>query len=112
MSPGEPTNGPSAGGARAPSAWGTREAQMLSRLQGLLVLSMRMSEGADQPGIVNLAVSTVPSLLHGRVEGVFLTEGGWQRHTGDTDMLRAADLEAQFAVLSSAGGPLAVQGRP
>src|SRR3954447_1962802 len=85
--------------------------EMLSRLQGLLVLSMRMSEGTDRRGIVNLAVSTVPSLLHGRLEGLFLTEGGWQRHAGGADTLRAADLEAQFAVLSSAGGPLAVQGR-
>jgi hypothetical protein len=84
---------------------------MLSSLQGLLVLSMRMSEGADQPGIVDLAVSAVPSLVDGRLEGVYLKEDGWQRHAGDAGLLGAVDLEAQCAVLSSAGGPLAVQGR-
>jgi hypothetical protein len=73
---------------------------------------MLMSEGADQSGIVNLAVSAVPSLVHGRLEGVYLTEAGWQRYAGDAGLLGAADLEAQLAVLSSAGGPLAVQGRP
>jgi GGDEF-like domain/PucR C-terminal helix-turn-helix domain len=102
------------------STMSTREEQAdaaardrLSNLQGLLVLSMRMTESGDGHHIVDLAARAVPSLGRGRLQGVFLAESGWQ---ATEDALAAAeaqgDVESQFAVLSSAGGPIAVVGRP
>ena len=85
----------------------------LSNLQRLLVLSMRMTESGDEHHIVDLAAGAVPSLAQGRLQGVFLAEFGWQ---ATEDALAAAeaqgDVESQFAVLSSAGGAIAVAGQP
>jgi hypothetical protein len=81
----------------------------LSSLLSLLVLSLRMTESRDERHILDLAVSSVPSLVDCRVRGAFL-DGGWLVRSGPLDEAAArADLEAQFAVLSEAGGAISVQ---
>jgi hypothetical protein len=54
----------------------------LSTLQGLLVLSMRMTETEDEHSILHLATTAVPSLSLCRLQGVHLTEGGWRATAG------------------------------
>jgi sugar diacid utilization regulator len=81
----------------------------LSSIQGLLVLSMLMSESGEEGGIIDLAVSSVPSLGDCRLVGVYLIEDGWRATTGPLDhAVIQADVEVQFAVLTSAGGPVAI----
>jgi sugar diacid utilization regulator len=85
---------------------------LLTGMQGLLVLSMLMNESGDEGAIMRVAGSAVPSLIDGRLHGVYLLKGGW-RPTDERDPVVAgsADLEAQFAVLSSAGGAIAIMGQ-
>jgi sugar diacid utilization regulator len=84
----------------------------LSGMRSLLALSMVMSESDDQGHILGLAATAVPSLGRYRLEGVYLTDGGWQAVPGVHAASDArGDLEAQFAVLSVAGGPVAVLGQ-
>ncbi len=84
----------------------------LSGMRSLLALSMVMSESDDQTHILDLAATAVPTLGSCRLEGVHLGEGGWQAVQGGYAAPDArGDLEAQFAVLSVAGGPVAVLGR-
>lgn len=85
----------------------------VSGMRSLLALSMVMSESDDQAHILGLAATAVPSLGHCRLEGVHVGEGGWQAVPGVHAAPDAReDLEAQFAVLSVAGGPVAVLGQP
>jgi sugar diacid utilization regulator len=85
----------------------------LSSIQGLLVLSMLMTESRDADNIVNLASTAVPSLGHCRLCGIYLSGRGWQATEGPciSPQVRT-DIEAQFAVLSSAGGALSIPGEP
>ena len=98
----------------APSSGEEQEASaslrgQLSSLQGLLVLSMRMTETGDEHTILHLATTAVPSVSRCRLHGVYLTEGGWRVTDGPCDGAEVrADLEAQFVVLSSAGGAVAI----
>jgi sugar diacid utilization regulator len=86
--------------------------EQLSNLQGLLVLSMLMTEAGDERKILNLASTAVPSLGRSRLWGVHLHDSGWRSMTdgpapgGDGQ----ADLTAQLAVLGSAGGVVAIPG--
>jgi DNA-binding PucR family transcriptional regulator len=83
----------------------------LSNLQAVLALSMRMTQTGDERQILHLATTSVPSLSRCRLCGVYLLDEGW--HAGAGPCTRAdvcADLEAQFAVLSSAGGAVAIPG--
>jgi sugar diacid utilization regulator len=85
----------------------------LSGMRSLLALSMVMSESDDPAHILGLAATAVPTLGRCRLEGVHLGDGGWQAVPGGHAALEArGDLETQFAVLSVAGGPVAVLGRP
>jgi len=78
--------------------------EQLSNLQGLLVLSMLMTEAGDERKILHLASTAVPSLGRSRLWGVHLHDSGWRSMTdgpapsGDGH----ADLAAQLAVLGSA----------
>jgi sugar diacid utilization regulator len=84
----------------------------LSGMRSLLALSMVMSESDDQAHILGLAATAVPSLGRCRLEGIHLDDGGWQPvHGGHAAADGRADLETQFAVLSVAGGPVAVLGQ-
>jgi sugar diacid utilization regulator len=82
----------------------------LSSLQGLLVLSMVMTDSTDEHHIVHLAATTVGSLGDVRMCGIHLLDGGWREATGLCERAEIrADIEAQFVVLSSTGGALAIQ---
>jgi sugar diacid utilization regulator len=81
----------------------------LSSLQGLLVLSMRMTESGDERHILRLAGTAVPSLGPTTLHGVFLVDDGWPLAAEPCeDKTVQLDLEAQFAVLSVAGGPVSI----
>src|ERR1700730_8837685 len=87
--------------ARGPPAVGHDES---SSLQGLLVLSMMMIESGDERHILQLAASSVPSFGPCRLEGAFIVDVGWRATSGAFAEVEARpDLEAQLAVLSSAG---------
>ncbi|MFL6054818.1 MAG: hypothetical protein ACJ72W_18140, partial [Actinoallomurus sp.] len=82
-------------------------------MRSLLALSMVMAESDDQDHILHLAVTSIPSLGRCRFHGAYLNGTGWQRVGGAPEEADAHDdLEAQFAVLSAAGGPVAVLGEP
>src|SRR4051812_6619007 len=81
----------------------------LSSLQGLLVVSMLMTERNDVPEILALASSAVPSLGQCRLDGAYLKGDGWLVTAGPCeDPSARAEIEIQFAVLSEAGGALAI----
>ncbi|MGZ4530969.1 MAG: PucR family transcriptional regulator [Mycobacteriaceae bacterium] len=71
-----------------------------------------MNESGDERAILRVAGTAVPSLIDGRLHGVYLVNGGWQpTDEGEPVVAGKAYLEAQFAVLSSAGGAVAVMGQ-
>jgi hypothetical protein len=84
--------------------------RQLTSLLSLLVLSIRMTESRVERQILELATSSAPSLVECRVHGVFLASGGWSLTSRQVDAEESrADLEAQFAVLSDAGGAVSIQ---
>jgi hypothetical protein len=94
-----------------PSAQAPEEAlrDQLSSLLSLLVLSLRMTESRDERQILELATTSAPSLVDCRVYGAFL-DGGWLLTSMPLDRAEVrADVEAQFAVISEAGGAMSVQ---
>ena len=83
----------------------------LSTMQGLLTLSMVMTEGADEPRILHLASSAVASLGHAHLDGLFVSDRGWRLTRGPCSEADVrADVEAQFAVLDVVGGAVAIMG--
>jgi hypothetical protein len=81
----------------------------LSSLLSLLVLSLRMTESRDERQILELATTSVSSLVDCRVYGAFL-DGGWLFTSGPLQGAEVrADLEAQFAVISEPGGAISVR---
>ncbi|MEN3356053.1 MAG: hypothetical protein V7637_35 [Mycobacteriales bacterium] len=83
----------------------------LTSIQSLLALSMVMTDSGDEQRILQLATTTVPSLGHSRLLGAYLPVGGWLVSGGSlADAEVRADIEAQFVVLTSAGGSVAVLG--
>jgi sugar diacid utilization regulator len=81
----------------------------LSNLQGLLVISMLMTESSDEQRIVHLATTSAPSLGRCRLDGVYLRDGGWRTVDGgglSSDI--RVDVETQFVVLGSPGGALSI----
>ena len=98
-------------GVSLPSAQVSEEAlrDQLSSLLSLLVLSLRMTESRDERQILELATMSAPSLVDCRVYGAFL-DGGWLLTSRPLDRAEArAGVEAQFAVLSEAGGAVSIQ---
>jgi DNA-binding PucR family transcriptional regulator len=85
--------------------------EQLSNLQALLVLSMLMTENDDESAILNLAATSVPSLGDCRLEGAYLVDRGWQATSLAGAAETRTDLEAQFAVISVAGGAISVVGQ-
>jgi DNA-binding PucR family transcriptional regulator len=85
----------------------------LSNLQALLVLSMRMTDSEDEGQILKLAATAVPSLARCRLFGACLEDGGW-RVTSDAGSNAQAqlDVDAQLAVMSTAGGALGILQEP
>jgi sugar diacid utilization regulator len=84
----------------------------LSNLQGLLVLSMLMTESGDERNILHLATTSVPSFGRCHLEGVYLLEGGWRAQVtpSTTRAELRAEVEAQLGTLGSSGGGLAITG--
>jgi hypothetical protein len=73
---------------------------------------MLMTESSDGQRIVHLATTSVPSLGPCRLEGVYLSDGGWRAVNGaGLPFDVRLDFEAQFAVLGSAGGALSIVGQ-
>ena len=85
----------------------------LSSLQGLLVLSMLLTESRDEDRIINLASTSVRSLANCELRGVFRIDEGWTATAGpclDPDV--RAEVEAQFAVMSEVGGAVGIPDEP
>jgi DNA-binding PucR family transcriptional regulator len=86
--------------------------EQLSNLQGLLMLSMLMTESGDEEQILHLAATSVPSLGCCCLEGVYLLGSGWtalgecRRMAASTAVV--ADIVAQLGELSTAGGAVAI----
>ncbi|MEY2580847.1 MAG: hypothetical protein QOE09_696 [Ilumatobacteraceae bacterium] len=81
----------------------------LSNLQALLVLSMRMTDTEDENQIFNLAATAVPSLARCRLFGAHLADGEWRVTSEASSSAQSrVDMEAQLAVLSSAGGAVSI----
>ncbi len=85
----------------------------LSNLRGLLVLSMVMTESADERQILDMATRAVPSLGRCHVAGVRLANSGWHAASppcADPDVRTA--IEVQLRQLGGGGGLLAIQDQP
>ncbi|HEX8758376.1 MAG TPA: helix-turn-helix domain-containing protein [Pseudonocardiaceae bacterium] len=81
----------------------------LSSLQGLLVLSMLMTESGDVQQIVHLATTSIPSLGCCHLGGIHLLDSGWQAAAPPfTRSDVRATAEAQLGVLGGGGGMLTV----
>jgi sugar diacid utilization regulator len=81
----------------------------LTSLLSLLVLSMRMTESRAERQILELATTSVPSLVECRLHGAFLDSTGWLLTSGPLDEAEMrSDVEAQFVVLSDAGGAVSI----
>ncbi|MGH3671798.1 MAG: hypothetical protein ACRDSH_14365 [Pseudonocardiaceae bacterium] len=81
----------------------------LSSLQGLLVLSMLMTESGDDRQILHLATTSVPSLGCCHVGGVHLLDSGWQAVIPPyTEPTVRTTVEIQLNRLGGGGGMLAV----
>ena len=101
----------------AESEPGTGLRDQLSSAQGLLVLSMLITESGEEQEILRLAATAVPSLSRCRLLGVYLVENepgsfsngtfsGLARPEEEEDVM----VKAQLAVLGTAGGPVAPVG--
>ena len=83
--------------------------EQLSNLQALLALSMRMTDSEDEEKILRLAGTAVPSLARCRLVGAHLADDGWHvASDGPAEAQVRADVEMQLAVVSTAGGAIAV----
>lgn len=103
-------------GAEVPVADGVRRVDpllrdQLSSLQGLLVLSMLMTESGDDRQILHLATTSVPSLGRCHLGGVYLLGSGWQATaTPYTEPDVRATVDVQLDSLRGGGGMLSVPG--
>ena len=83
--------------------------EQLSNLQALLALSMRMTDSEDEEKILRLAGTAVPSLARCRLVGAYLADDGWHATKASAaDAQLRAEVEMQLAVVSTAGGAIAV----
>jgi sugar diacid utilization regulator len=83
---------------------------LLSSMRALQVLSMVMTDSGSEDEILDLAVSSVPSVSRCRAEAVWL-DGEWRSvHSLRGRVGARADLEGQVAGLGRAGGPLDSEG--
>jgi sugar diacid utilization regulator len=81
----------------------------LSNLQGLLLLSMLMTESGDEGKILQLAATSVPSFGRCRVVGVYLGEAGWRATSTPLPSVETqASVEAQLSRLGRSGGAVAL----
>jgi sugar diacid utilization regulator len=95
----------------SPNASGLRD--QLTKLQGLVGLSMVMTDSADAGQIARLASSAVSSLASVRCDGVFMAHRGWLEAAGPC-LRRSvrAGVEKQLRGLHGQDGPLEVADEP
>jgi sugar diacid utilization regulator len=94
-----------------PQATTTELREQLSNLQGLLLLSMLMTESNDEGKIVHLATSSVPSFGNARAVGVYLPDAGWHRNAAACPDFELRDMiERQLRALDGDGGVIEVPG--
>ena len=105
----DPHHGPSSTSQAGPDASALRDE--LAKLQGLVALSMVMTERADAGQIAHLASSAVPSLAPVRCDGVFVAGRGWLETAGPClrRPVRTA-VERQLGDLDGLGGTIKVEG--
>jgi sugar diacid utilization regulator len=82
--------------------------EQLSNLHSLLVLSMMMTESRDESEILELALTSAPSLARCAVAGLYLAEEGKIHPFRAGAVDRDAPLIAQLEELDGAEGPVAV----
>ena len=80
----------------------------LTNLRALLVLSILMTESADEEQILRLAGSSASSLGEWRIAGFVISGAWWTAVCGTGDV--PADLAGQLPGLPEAGGPVTVSG--
>ena len=87
--------------------------EQLSNLQGLLMLSMLMTESGDEGKILQLAATSVPSFGRSHLVGVRFEDGGWwvPGSSPAPDAQFPGDVEAQVARLDASGGAIAIPGQ-
>lgn len=78
--------------------------EQLTNLRALLVLSILMTESADEGQILHLAASSAPSLGRWRVRGFAFTDGSWRSGQHAVTGRIPAGLAAEVAALGPAGG--------
>lgn len=106
-----------AGTATVPGRRRTREIapaalrEQLTNLRALLVLSILMTETAEEDQILRLASSSAPSLGSWRIAGFAFADGTWR--TGDDDgggQRSPAGLREQLGELTDGGGAVELDG--
>jgi DNA-binding PucR family transcriptional regulator len=88
--------------------------EQLSNLQGLLLLSMLMTESREEKQILNLACTAVPSFGKFCSEGVYLIGSGWVAvadELASAGNVGLARLLNQLDQLGGGGGPVDISGR-
>ena len=96
---------------RTASGGDTELRDQLSNLQGLLMLSMLMTESGDEGKILHLAATSVPSFGRSHLVGIHSGPAGWRMveiSTSDSSLLTT--VEAELAALGRAGGAVSVPG--
>lgn len=84
----------------------------LSNLQGLLMLSMLMTESEDDDKILRLAATSVPSFGRTHLVGVRFGDGSWwEPGDGATDTAARLKVANQLGDLDASGGAIAVPGQ-
>lgn len=83
--------------------------EQLTNLRALLVLSILMTESADEGQILRLASSCAPSLGRWRVEGFAFTDGSWRSGEHGATGQIPASLVSEVESLGAAGGAINFQ---
>jgi sugar diacid utilization regulator len=82
----------------------------LSNLQGLLMLSMLMTESVEENRILHLAATASPSFGRCRTVGIYLAGQGWPTVLPIPDPEMRASVEEQLQSLEHSGGAVAIPG--
>jgi DNA-binding PucR family transcriptional regulator len=83
--------------------------EQLSNLQGLLMLSMLMTESDDEEQILHLAVTALPSFGRCHLEGVYLIDAGWRLTVEPCTRAEIrGEIEEQLKMLGRDGGALTI----
>ncbi len=89
--------------------------EQLSNLQGLLMLSMLMTESRDERQILHLCSTAVPSFGTCSLEGVHLIASGWigieERTLTGVRGAGLSEATSQLTALGPGGGPVVMSGR-